>query len=112
MRNISVKTHILCLITFFTSENRSLCDMRKNIVELGRPQMTIRRMRIACWITKTTDTHSEYVVVIAFPLQQWLHERASALRCTYIGCLVYRICIFVTNFMFDFAYDAVQSVIS
>jgi len=21
---------------------------------------TIRHMRIACWITKTTDTHSEY----------------------------------------------------
>ena len=30
----------------------------------------IRRMRIACWITKATDTHSEYVIVIAFPLQQ------------------------------------------
>ena len=25
---------------------------------------------------------------IAFPLQQWLHERASVLRYTYIACLV------------------------
>ena len=33
----------------------------KNIVERGRPQMTIWRMRIACWIRKATDTHSEYV---------------------------------------------------
>jgi hypothetical protein len=37
----------------------------------------IRRMRFACWITKATDTHSEYVIVIAFPRQQWLRERAS-----------------------------------
>jgi hypothetical protein len=26
----------------------------------------IRRMRFACWITKATDTHSEYVILIAF----------------------------------------------
>jgi hypothetical protein len=47
----------------------------------------IRRMRIACWIIKATDTHSEYVILIAFPLQQWLHEGASMLRYTYIACL-------------------------
>ena len=29
-------------------------------------------MNIICWIPKTTDTHSEYVKLIAFPLQQWL----------------------------------------
>jgi len=45
--------------------------------------MTIRRMRIACWKTKATNTHSEYVILIVFPLQQWLHERASMLRYTY-----------------------------
>ena len=33
----------------------------------------IRRMRIACWITKTTDTHSEYIIHTDFPFQQWLH---------------------------------------
>ena len=32
--------------------------------------MTIWRMGIACWITKATDTHSEYVILIAFPLQK------------------------------------------
>ena len=52
----------------------------------------IWRMRIACWIAKTTDPHSEYVMFIAFPLQQWLHERAPVLRYTYIACLV---CLFV-----------------
>jgi hypothetical protein len=30
----------------------------KNIVEQGRPQMTVWRMRIACWIPKDTNTHS------------------------------------------------------
>jgi hypothetical protein len=39
----------------------------------------IRRMRFACWINKATDTHSEYVILIAFPRQQWLRERASML---------------------------------
>ena len=48
----------------------------------------IRRMRFACWITKATDTHSEYVILIAFPRQQWLRERASVLRCTHIACHV------------------------
>jgi hypothetical protein len=50
--------------------------------------MTIRNMRIACWIPDVTDTHSEYVILMALPLQQWLHERASMLRFTYIACLV------------------------
>jgi hypothetical protein len=43
-------------------------------------------MRIACWITKATDTRSEYVILIAFQLQQWLSEHTSILR-LYINCL-------------------------
>jgi hypothetical protein len=50
--------------------------MWPNVVERDRPQMTIWRMRFACWIPNATNTHSEYVILIAFPLQQWLHERA------------------------------------
>jgi hypothetical protein len=50
--------------------------------------MTIRRMRIACWIPKATNPHSGYIIRIAFPLQQWLRERAAMLRYTYIACLV------------------------
>jgi len=60
----------------------------KNVVELGSPRMTIRRMRIACWIAMAIDTHSECVIPIAFPLQQWLHERASMLSYKYIACLI------------------------
>jgi len=39
--------------------------------------MTMWRMRFACWVTKATDTHSEYVILTAFPRQQWSRERAS-----------------------------------
>ena len=45
-------------------------------------------MRTECWITKATNTHSEYVILTVFPLQQWLHERPVILRFTYIACLV------------------------
>ena len=82
-----IQTHILCSVTFFDS--RSFCEiMWKNIVEQGRPQMVIWRMPIACWIPKATNIPSEYVILIAFPLQQWLHERPSMLCYTYIACLL------------------------
>jgi hypothetical protein len=32
--------------------------------------MTVLRVRIACWISKVTGTHSEYVILIALPLQR------------------------------------------
>jgi hypothetical protein len=44
-------------------------------------------MRFACWTTKATDTHTEYVIIFAFPRQGWLRERASMLRHTYLGML-------------------------
>jgi hypothetical protein len=50
--------------------------------------MTICIMRFACWITKDTHEISEYVIVIAFVLQQGLHERVSILQYTYTACLV------------------------
>jgi hypothetical protein len=37
---------------------------------------------------KATNAHTNCVILIAFPLQQWMHERASLLRYTYIACLV------------------------
>ena len=40
-------------------------------------------MRIACWIPKTVNKHSEYVILIASSWQQWLHERAKMLCCTF-----------------------------
>jgi len=62
--------------------------MWKNTAEKSGPQTTIWRMRIPCWIPKATNTHSDYVTLIACPLQHWLHESASLLRYTYTVCLV------------------------
>jgi len=47
------------------------------------PQMKIWHMRIAFWILKATNTHSEYVIVTDFPQQQWLHISGSMLSYTY-----------------------------
>jgi len=58
------------------------------MVEPCRIQMTIWRMRIACWISKTTNTHSGCVILIDFPVQQWLYERASVLHYACIVCLI------------------------
>jgi len=56
------RTHILYSIYFFSKIAPFL--MWKNLVEPDTPQMTIRRTRCACWVTKATGTHSEYVIFI------------------------------------------------
>jgi hypothetical protein len=48
-------------------------------------------MLFAWLIAKAKDTHSEYVILIVFPRERWLRERASILRYTCIACLV-RLC--------------------
>jgi hypothetical protein len=48
---------------------------------------TIWHMRTACWITTATDIHSAYVILIAFPRQQWLGERSLMLRYTHMHFL-------------------------
>jgi len=53
--------------------------MWKNIVQPDMAHTVVWRMRIACYIPKATNTHSEYVVLNAFPLQRWLHDRDSVL---------------------------------
>ena len=82
-----IKTHILYSVIFFP-ENCAVYEiMWKNNVQPERAHMTIWRMRIACWITKAINTRSEYVMHIAFPLQQSLHERASIFRYTILPVL-------------------------
>ena len=55
--------------------------------------------RIACWTPKATRTHSEYVILIAFLLQQWLQDCASVLRYTNIGCLAFHVITYPTHGM-------------
>jgi len=85
-----IKIHILCTVTFF----RKSCVkevMWKNVVERGSTQITIWHDACALHAAKLrqeytyTHTHSEYVILIAFPLQQWLRERDSMLRYTCIS---------------------------
>ena len=74
---------------FFFFEIRSFYEiMLNNIAEPGRPQMTVWCMCIECWVSKATKTHSEYVIIVAFPLEKWLRESALMLRYKHIGCLV------------------------
>jgi hypothetical protein len=61
--------------------------MWKNVERCGA-QMIIWRLRIACCIPKAKNAHLICVILIAFPLNRWLHERVSMLRYTYIACLV------------------------
>jgi len=49
------------------------------MVEPGMPQITILRMRIAVKYLRL-QTQTEYVILIAIPLQKHLYERASVLR--------------------------------
>jgi hypothetical protein len=72
MRNVSekvaekIKTHVLCPVTFFF-ENLAIYEiMWKHFVMPDRPQMTMWRMRVACWIPRTTSTYSEYVILLLF----------------------------------------------
>ena len=77
----------LCSVTFF--ENRTVYEIIwKIIVEPENPQMTIWLMLISSWIPKATNTPLEYVLLIYFPQQKWLHERATILRYTYTACFV------------------------
>jgi len=85
-------THFMLNNCFFENE-----VTLKNILEPDRPQMTMRRMHIACWIIGVANTHPECVLLIAFPLTQWYHERASVLHYAYIGCLVLQcISVYIT----------------
>jgi hypothetical protein len=61
-----IKTHILCWITICLKS----CRLWDNVEKYGTVRQAtndniIRRMRFACWITKATDTQSEYVILIA-----------------------------------------------
>jgi hypothetical protein len=96
MRNVSDKIcrenqnmHFMFNI-FFSQKSCCLCNnMEKySTARLATYENIIWRMRFACWITTATNTCSEYAIHISFPWQQWLHERASVLRYTYLACLV------------------------
>ena len=88
---------------FFFFENHVICEiMGKNFVDPDRPLATIWLMRIAYWIPKATNTHSQYATLIAFPLHQWLQGRSSVLRYTYLAFIVIEFDLHNRNFGEDF----------
>jgi hypothetical protein len=84
-------------------------------------------MRIACWITKATNTHThthtptQCLMLFDFPLQPWSHERPLMLPYTYIpfklhskdcvsaGCFL-SLCVWNVKFIGDFALHTSGSV--
>jgi len=59
----AVEKNKTLILYFLFLKNRAVYEiMCKNMVEPDRPQMTIWRMCITCWIHKATDIHSQYLL--------------------------------------------------
>jgi hypothetical protein len=77
MRNVSdkscrenEKTHFM-FSNFFCVENITAYEIKlKNTVVPESPQTTKWFKRFACWITRATNTHSAFVILIGFRSQQ------------------------------------------
>ena len=83
-------------VQYFFPQNLAVYEIFwKNMVQPGKSQMSIWRMRIECCITQATNTHSEYVILTAFLLQQWLFECASmlSLYIQRLSCCIVEICL-------------------
>jgi len=89
-----MKTHILCSVTSppplpVSRAVYEIMWIKHGIARKVLDDKIIFRMRFPCWITKATDTHSEYIVLVSFSRQQWLRERVSMFHSyMYIACLV------------------------
>jgi hypothetical protein len=94
-----IKTHILCSITFF----RKLCCLWDNVEKCGGAREatnddTIWRLRVACWISKGTcthtptrlgtRTHTQICNIYCFSTAAMIRERASLLRYRYTLCVL------------------------
>ena len=71
-------------------ENRAVYVIMWKIVQSWTGHKYITRcMCFVCWINKAKDKHLEYVIITAFPLQQWLNQRSSMLRYTFNAPLLF-----------------------
>ena len=90
----NIETQILCSVT--PPPHLISCRLWDNVEEYCRAgQATDGNMaRANCMLGDWgyRHTHSQYVILIAFPVQQWLHERVSMLRYTYIASIVKACC--------------------
>jgi hypothetical protein len=75
---------------FLLFENRAVYEImwKYIIVQLDRLQMTKWRMRIACWITKATDTHAHaHIILVAFSRNGAYANAPECYVYAYIACL-------------------------
>jgi len=101
MRNVlgksckeSENTHFMFI---FFLENSTVNEiMGKNMLGLNGPQM-MWHTRFAFRLTKATDTHWEYVILIDFPQQQCLCERAPILPYSTLPLVLYILLSILTS---------------
>jgi hypothetical protein len=72
---------------------RQLCSLLDNMEKYCRAGRATydnitQFMHFSCWINKAKKQHPEFLILIAFLLQVWLHERTLFVCDTYIACLV------------------------
>jgi hypothetical protein len=106
------KARMLCSINLlFLFENRAVYVLMWKYTALPVKAQTIKwRMRFGCWKTKVTDTHSEYSIFIAFPLQYWLRESASLMRYSSTTCLVTATFYFSLTVIVSYCYRSASPV--
>ena len=77
-----IKTHILCSVAFFSK----IVSFMRQCGKIRQSGAGIRQYGAYAlhggYLSLQTHTHTQYVMFIVFPLQQWLHERASLLHYT------------------------------
>jgi hypothetical protein len=89
MRNISDKSCTENQGKFYVQVNffiRAVYETMWKNLQSDQPQMTMWRMRIGCWIPTVRNTHSEYVMITASPMQQHLQKTRFNVT-LYIHCL-------------------------
>jgi len=86
-----IKTHILCSVSSPPPPPRKSSRLWDNVEKYCRARLATdgNMARVHCMLDTQSYRHTlRKVICIAFPLRQWLLERASMLRYVYIACLV------------------------
>jgi hypothetical protein len=87
-----IKTHILCTITLPLPPKKNSGRLGENVAKYGIDRQTTddNMAHAHCMLANHgyRHTHSEYVILIAFPIQHWLQERAS-MYCLYVQWLAW-----------------------
>jgi len=80
-----IKTHFLSNNSFWKS-----CRLWNNVEKYRRAGKVIdeNTAHAHCMLNTSGYLYSEYVILIVFPLQQWLHESSAMLIYTCNACLV------------------------